>query len=49
MLSEKKMVIAPKEIDFLGMKIADGKFLLQPHIAKDLLKFLDKLTSVKQV
>ncbi|KAK6940364.1 Reverse transcriptase domain [Dillenia turbinata] len=33
MLSEKKMIIEEKEIDFLGMKIKDGRMQLQPHIA----------------
>lgn len=49
MLSEKKMVIAQTEIKFLGMKISNGKFHLQPHISNDLLKFPDTLTSVKQI
>jgi hypothetical protein len=33
MLSEKKMLLAQPEIDFLGMHISKGQYTLQPHIA----------------
>ena len=33
MLSEKKMIIGQSSIDFLGVNISDGKYVLQPHIA----------------
>ncbi|KAL3643586.1 hypothetical protein CASFOL_014401 [Castilleja foliolosa] len=39
MLSEKKMVIGEKEIDFLGMHISEGQYHLQPHIATQLEEF----------
>ena len=49
MLSEKKMVIGQSSIDFLGVNISDGKYILQPHIAISLGEFLDKLISAKQI
>jgi len=49
MLSEKKMVIGVDTIDFLGMKIADGKYQPQPHISQELHQFPDVLTSQKEV
>ncbi|KAM7496893.1 hypothetical protein LguiA_021307 [Lonicera macranthoides] len=45
----KKMVIGTSEIDFLGMKINNGKFQLQEHISKDLIKFPDRLTTRTQI
>ena len=49
MLSEKKTVIGQSSIDFLGVNISDGKYILQPHIAASLGEFPDKLTSAKQI
>ena len=49
MLSEKKMVIGHSSIDFLGVSISDGKYILQPHIVVSLGEFPDKLTSTKQI
>ena len=49
MLSEKKMIIAQSSIDFLGVNISDGKYVLQPHIAASLGQFPDWLTSAKQI
>ncbi|XP_076930104.1 uncharacterized protein LOC143594750 [Bidens hawaiensis] len=43
------MEIGVKEIDFLGMKITDRKFQHQPHIAQELKRFPDKLTSQKEI
>ena len=45
MLSEKKMIIGQSSIDFLGVNISNGKYVLQPHIAASLGEFPDKLTS----
>ena len=39
MLSEKKMVIGQSSIDFLGVNISNGKYILQPHIASSLAEF----------
>ena len=47
MLSEKKMIIGQSFIDFLGVNISDGKYVLQPHIAASLGEFPDRLTSAK--
>ena len=44
MLSEKKIVVGQSSIDFLGVNIPDGKYILQPHVAAFLGQFLDKLT-----
>lgn len=49
MLSIKKIVIALTKIDFLGMKISDGKYLLQPHVSPELHKILDILTSPNMI
>lgn len=49
MLSEKKIVIAQTKIEFLGMKITNGQFQLQPHISIDVLKFPDNISFVKQI
>ncbi|XP_024958961.1 uncharacterized protein LOC112499927 [Cynara cardunculus var. scolymus] len=48
MLSEKKMEIGVDSIDFLGMKISDGTYQPQPHVAQELHKFPEKLTSQKE-
>ncbi|KAJ9550757.1 hypothetical protein OSB04_014802 [Centaurea solstitialis] len=49
MLSEKKMEIGVTSINFLGMKISDGKYQPQPHIAQELHKFPDELTTPKEI
>ena len=49
MLSEKKMIIGQSSIDFLGVNISDGKYVLQPHIVASLGEFPDRLTSAKQI
>ncbi|XP_031273555.1 uncharacterized protein K02A2.6-like [Pistacia vera] len=49
MLSEKKMQLGQTKIDFLGMVIVDGKYDLQPHIANELRKFPDVLTTKKEI
>lgn len=36
-------------IEFLGVKITDGNYTLQPHIVASFSEFPDKLTSVKQI
>jgi len=33
------MIIAPKEIEFLGMHLRDGTYYLGLHIAEELQKF----------
>jgi len=43
MLSEKKIHLAQKEIDFLGMHLP------QPHIAEELINFPDENLTVKQI
>ena len=48
MLSERKIQIGLAQIEFLGMKLSQGKYEAQPHIAQELLKFSDEnLTKVK--
>lgn len=49
MLSQKKIVIAQKEIEFLGMHFKDGFYYLGKHIAKELLKFSHENLYRKQV
>ncbi|GKB54329.1 putative reverse transcriptase domain, viral movement protein [Tanacetum coccineum] len=49
MLSEKKMEVGVTTIQFLGMEISDGKYHPQPHVAQELLKFLDELSSQKMI
>ena len=49
MLSHKKMILAAPEIEFLGMKIANSSFQLQPHIANELLTFPEENLSKVQV
>lgn len=41
MLSEKKIIMDQIEIEFLGMKLRDRQYKSQPHIAQELLQFLD--------
>nr|GEW78744.1 putative reverse transcriptase domain, viral movement protein [Tanacetum cinerariifolium] len=45
MLSEKKMEVGVTTIQFLGMEIFDGKYQPHPHVAQELLKFPDELSS----
>ncbi|GKB08564.1 putative reverse transcriptase domain, viral movement protein [Tanacetum coccineum] len=47
MLSEKKMEVGVTTIQYLGMEISDGKYQPQPHVAQELLKFSDELSSQK--
>jgi len=49
MLSAKKMVLAQKEIDFLGMHFVQGEYSPGPHICQELLKFLDTNLTTKQI
>ncbi|GJT28772.1 putative reverse transcriptase domain, viral movement protein, partial [Tanacetum coccineum] len=49
MLSEKKMEVGVTTIQFLGMEISDGKYLPQPRVAQELLKFPDELSSQKMI
>ncbi|GKC29384.1 hypothetical protein Tco_1036678 [Tanacetum coccineum] len=49
MLSEKKMEVGVTTIQFLGREISDGKYQPQPHVAKELLKFSDELSSQKMI
>nr|GFA75206.1 RNA-directed DNA polymerase homolog [Tanacetum cinerariifolium] len=49
MLSEKKMEVRVTTIQFLGMEISDGKYQPQPHVAQELLKFPDELSSQKMI
>nr|GEZ98955.1 polyprotein [Tanacetum cinerariifolium] len=47
MLSEKKMEVGVTTIQLLGMEFSDGKYQPQPHVAQELLKFPDELSSQK--
>ncbi|KAK8508952.1 hypothetical protein V6N12_058097 [Hibiscus sabdariffa] len=49
MLSERKMKIAQKEIEFLGMNLKGEQYQPGPHIAQELLKFPEEDLSKKQV
>jgi len=49
MLSQKKMIIVQKEIEFLRMRLKDGTYYPSPHIVEELQKFLDDHLSGKQV
>ena len=49
MLSESKMVLTVQKIDFLGMKMEDGKYVPQEHIGKLLLDFPDTPLTQKEV
>ncbi|KAK9044314.1 hypothetical protein V6N11_072625 [Hibiscus sabdariffa] len=49
MLSERKMKIAQKEIEFLGMNLKGGQYQPGPHIAQELLKFPKEDLAKKQV
>nr|GEY24434.1 hypothetical protein [Tanacetum cinerariifolium] len=49
MLSEKKMEVGVATIQFLGMEISNGRYQPQPHVAQELLKFPDELSSQKMI
>ncbi|GJS61978.1 putative reverse transcriptase domain, viral movement protein [Tanacetum coccineum] len=49
MLSEKKMEVEVTTIQFLDMEISDGKYQPQPHVAQELLKFPNELSSQKMI
>jgi len=49
MLLEKKIHLAQKEIDFLGMHFSQGMYQPQPHIAEELINFPDENLTVKQI
>ncbi|KAK8999122.1 hypothetical protein V6N11_070299 [Hibiscus sabdariffa] len=49
MLSERKMKINQRKIEFLGMHLKEGKYHSGSHIAQELLKFPDKDLSKKQI
>nr|GEU88583.1 putative reverse transcriptase domain, viral movement protein [Tanacetum cinerariifolium] len=49
MLLEKKMEVGVTTIQFLDMEISDGKYQPQPHVAQELLKFPDELSSQKMI
>nr|GEU83963.1 putative zinc finger, CCHC-type [Tanacetum cinerariifolium] len=49
MLSEKKMEDGVTTIQFNGMEIFDGKYQPQPHVAQELLKLPDELSSQKMI
>ncbi|KAK9028849.1 hypothetical protein V6N11_025986 [Hibiscus sabdariffa] len=49
MLSERKMKINQREIEFLGMHLKEGKYHPGSHIAQELLKFPYKDLSKKQI
>ncbi|KAK3169190.1 hypothetical protein Dsin_000188 [Dipteronia sinensis] len=48
-INPKKMVLAQKQIDFLGLNILKGKVSLQPHISQSILEMPDKFVSVKEL
>ncbi|KAL5575188.1 hypothetical protein UlMin_016887 [Ulmus minor] len=48
MLSERKMHVGQSKIKFLGMKLFNGQYEAQPHIAQEVLKFPNEgLTKVQ--
>ncbi|KAJ9538378.1 hypothetical protein OSB04_031111 [Centaurea solstitialis] len=49
MLSEKKMEISVTPINFLGMNISNGKYQPRTHIAQELHKFPDELTTPREI
>nr|GEY60997.1 putative reverse transcriptase domain, viral movement protein [Tanacetum cinerariifolium] len=49
MLSKKKMEVGVTTIQFLGMEISDGRYQPQLHVAQELLKFPDELSSQKMI
>ena len=49
MISEKKMILAKQEIQFLGMKISEGQCTPEQHVGQSVLNFLEKILSKTQV
>lgn len=49
MLSQAKMEIRKREIDFVGTHLQDGTYTLQPHISTALQRFPDHLSSPKMI
>ncbi|PKI67620.1 hypothetical protein CRG98_012000 [Punica granatum] len=49
MLSEKKMVIAQREINFLGIQLTNGQYQSEPHVAQELLKYPEESLTKKQI
>ena len=49
MLSSRKSQIGTTEVDFLGMHFTQGKYVPQPHVAKELPKFPYENMSTKQI
>ena len=48
-LSEKKVVIATRKIEFLGVEIDETGIVLQDHIVEKIQKFPEKLVDKKQL
>ena len=48
-LSNTKMIIGQKQIDFLGLTLGQGKLKLQDHIAKAIVKFPMKFDTLKAI
>ncbi|PKI76592.1 hypothetical protein CRG98_002901 [Punica granatum] len=49
MLSEKKTIIGQREINFLGMQLANGQYQPEPHVARKLLKYPEESLTKKQI
>lgn len=49
MLSGSKSIIGHAQIDFLGMRLNNGKYEPDPHLAEELLKFPDENLTQKQI
>ncbi|KAK4390274.1 polyprotein [Sesamum angolense] len=49
MLSNKKSFIGQPNIDFLGMKLVDGRYQPGPHITQELLKFPEENLTTKEI
>ncbi|PKI77243.1 hypothetical protein CRG98_002364 [Punica granatum] len=49
MLSEKKMVIGQKKIQFFGMKLANGQYQSEPHVALEILKYSEESLTKEQI
>ena len=49
MLSSRKSQIGITEIDFLRMHFTQGKYVPQPHIAEEFLKFPNENMSANQI
>ncbi|GLT32336.1 hypothetical protein SLA2020_070100 [Shorea laevis] len=48
-ISKKKMELSKEYIEFLGMRIGQGKIQLQDHIVKKILDFPDKIEETKEL